>query len=368
MDFVQASFEDAVFELGYMWIFDNQVQGICKINISTFEMEIISLYVGKEKFAARRIFSIQDKLYIASGVSADILVYDKKIQRWDSELYPKELLRKDVARAYEIFAYENNIYFFPIYANKKIICFEICSQRYSSKEIFEANIMEKIGAAYMSGFSLYKGTVWFGIYGTPLYVKYDLVKGKAELFHSSESDAALETVCFDGRSIWMTKVNCTDVICEDRQVIKILDRQSYSRLYDIGNYIITCPKYSNKLVLVEKETFKVIVINMPFSEDEKQRQSGGSNIVNCREYFEHIFFFPHGIKAMFVLDQKTFEIRRIQLKCEDYIDRCFKKERVLIMENDSITLENLLQFCRQDSCSAHEEKKNSVGESIWKAL
>ena len=87
MDSVKASFQDAVFEDGYMWVFDNLIQAICRIDVDTFEMEIISDYKGKKRFNTQKIFLIQDKFYLVTRESTEILIYDRKKQGEDTAFF-----------------------------------------------------------------------------------------------------------------------------------------------------------------------------------------------------------------------------------------------------------------------------------------
>lgn len=371
MDEIRASFCDAVFEDGYMWVFDNLIQAICKINMDTFKMEIISCYEGKEIFVVQKILLYQNKFYMSTISSAKILIYDRKMQGNREAFYLQEPL-EDKGPIGTFFRYDNCLYFLPRRIDERIICFDILTGRYFNKIFLESdmkNELKKYGLN-IKCYYYYEDTIWFVLQGTSFYLRYSMSNGNVELFKTQGKECALEKICYDGEHVWLTESDNSDVICEGEQIVKIYEEQSYSRLYFINACITILPKYGNKLVLIEKGTFNVSIIELPLTLKEKRQKEEYNNFLECKEYKELIFLFPSGIPDLIVFHKKTLKVKRIKVKCEGYIEKCIQNEKNQLYENECINLKSLLQFCGQPILNEKIQKKEKyeTGKISWEIL
>lgn len=366
MDFIKAAFQDAVFEDGYMWVFDNLIQALCKININNFEMEIVDCYKGKEKFYARKIFRIQDKFYLAGQKSADILIYDRKKRGKEIAFCLQESTESDDSIKYVgFFLYNNDIYFFPKYIDNGIICFETSDRKFSKKRLLESSLRKKLEGDDLTlrCFSFYKDDMWFVLNRTGMYGKYNFGNGKADLYRTDSSNTLFSGICFDGDQIWLTETDNSNVICEGKQIIHILGEQSYWGIYTTEGGIFVPPYKSDKLIFIEKETLKVSIMRLPLTEREKEQ------VINHHFYDDGnlIYLFPLNSDPLFVFDKKKGSIQRFKLKCEGYIERCLKDKKVLLKEDEDINFKYLLRFYEFPSNLKNEQEKNKneMGKIIW---
>lgn len=367
VDTIKAHFYDAIFENGYMLVFDNFIQALCRIDIKSFEMEIISYYKGKKEFIARRIFLFQNKIYLVSNDSAEILIYDRKTTKENSLFFLFSFLCKKKIR-YTVFEYEKIIYFFPKCIGEKIICFDLIKSKYYEKKLFDKSTLKKVNNCDTMGFSCVQGdSVWFVIYGTKFYVRYHIIDGNVDLFECLDSKMALKAICFDEKKIWLTSIYDNNIYCEGEQIIKIPGKESFSWLYNIDEYILALPGRDDRLILIHKNTLKKTEISLQSGHYLKQRKSNGSGMIRCIKHENYIFLFPYCIQDLFILEKRSLIIQKVELKCKNYLREYFKRNKKLICETEDIKLENLLWFCRKKSNFKYIEKINKE-KCIWKTI
>ncbi len=371
MDEIRASFCDAVFEDGYMWVFDNLIQAICKIDIATFKMEIVSFYKGKEIFIVQKILLYQNKFYMSTISSAKILIYDREM-KGKKEAFCLQKPSRDGRPIGTFFIYADALYFLPRRIDEEIIYFDIITKKYYTKNFLESDMINQLkkNAINVKCYYYYENTVWFVLQGTCFYFRYSMEEEKVELFQTQDKKCSLEKICYDGECVWLTESEDGNVICEGERLVKIPEKHSYSRLYFISGWIVILPKYGSDLVLIEKETFQVSLIELPLIEKEKQQKERGNNFLDCKEYHDFVFLFPNGIQDMFVFHKKTLKVKRVKLKCENYTEKCFQNKKIQLCENEYLNLKSLLQFSEQSILNekiSKKEKKN-VGIIAWETL
>ncbi len=369
MDVVNASFSDAFFEDKYMWVFDNRIQAICRVDIDSMEMKIISHYAGREEFIAYDMFSFQNRLYLATRETFQILIYDRDKQE-EKEPFSLQHFSGDKEASstdYGICCFKGCIYFLPRELDKSMVCFDMIEKKYEQKVLPVCLKENKVRECHLhtSPYSFYKETAYFTIDNTNYYGKYNVIQKKIEIFQDEGKEHFLELICFDGTYIWLTENRSGNILCEGRESVKIPGEQSYSRLYNMEKFIIAIPKYSDRVILVEKETLEAFIISLPYDEREKQRKTGYRNTVKCCEIGELIYLFPHGIKDMFIINKKTLQAERVKIKCRNYIKNGFRCRNILLYENVNINLASLLQIQENES-DFLEEDCNCTGNTIWK--
>lgn len=367
MDVVNADFSDAFFEGGYMWIFDNRIQALCKVDLAGFNMEIISFYKSKKKFAVRRIYLYENKFYLVQAGSMQILVYNREEQNEDAAfcLIPLLYENREISVVHE---YSGNICFLSNYADGKIFCFNMSAQKYYEKKSIASLVKEKIPFDAHIGINsyLYGNTVWFTFYETNYYGRYNIEEENIELFQIEDRSVCLDNICFDGEDVWLTQTNSSNIICAGKKTVKVSGEQFYTKIYNSVNWIVVLPKYEHRIVLVQKGTFDLLIINLPLCEYEiKQRLE--RNMLRCCEYRDRIYIFPHGIKDLFVLEEKKLAAKRKKLKCANYIKLWSERETEYLYENPALGIDTLVQFCGRNTklFFAENEKKRNMGNIIW---
>ena len=368
MDFVKASFLDVICEDEYLWIFDNLIQAICRIDIDSFEMEVVSCYRKEERFAARRIF--QDKFYLVTENSLKILVFDRKKQGEDSGFYLQEpSILYEMSRPYMTFMHESCIYFFPRYIDGEVICFELLTKKYIKKKLYECIRRTKISNNDLRirypGY--YKGVVSFTLHNTKYYVECNLNDDKVIINESEFNNIILNSCCYDGKEIWLTELDSSNVTCMGRRIERLPKEQGYSRIYPLEDGVIIFPDNGNKLVYVEKGTFKVAVMQIPLLENEKQHIR-----LDCCENSNFVFLFSRNehIDGFFLVNKRTFEVKRVHLKCANYLKKCFEFEKIIINEDEFKDLIKLIQFSKErvNVLYTGEGVMADAGKAIWGAI
>lgn len=369
MDFINASFQDAVFENGYMWVFDNLIQAICKIDTDNFQMEIISGYQGREKFLAHKIVLFEEKFYLLSRISTNVLIYDRKKEGKDSAFFLQESQVEDRAIKYvAFFLYNNCIYFFPHNINKEILCFNIISRKFLKKSGLGVYFKGKGTKTdlFMRSCNFYEGVMWFVIGAAGSYGTYNITNGEVKIFQSEHTKAIFGGVCFDGEDVWLIKENSNEVICEGKKTIQLIEEQSHSEIHLVREGIIVTPFMSDIVMFIPKNTSAVSLFKLPLIEKEKEKVI---NHYYCSNE-DFVYLLPLSTGPIFVFDTKTLELKRVKIKCKNYIERCLKDRKILVKEDEDIHFENFLQFCECASKLKNEQEKNEIemGKIIWETV
>ena len=362
MEFVKACFLDMVWKDGYMWFFDNRIQALCKMDTTDFKIEVISVYKGEKRFYVRKIFWFQNNFYFATGNSASVLIYDGE------NFFLQEPSFETDSEVYIAFKEDHCIYFFPLPMNERMVCFDLYTQKYSDMLLWDLSVKEKVGdlkpdIVYPC---FYKGDIWFPIPKTAFYGRYCLAEKKMDLFQEADQGIHISGICFDGENIWLTQEESRDVICVGKKRIEISAGQPYTWLYNTDNYVIVSMRCGDKILLIDKETLKVSMIDLPLNEEEKQGNKH-YDIVNCCESNDFVFLFQHKIGDLTVLYKKTLEIKRVKLQCENYAENCFWGRERYTEEYEDINLERLIQLSgREIDLTAGQENERDSGKTIWK--
>lgn len=359
MNTIGASFSDGIFDDGYMWVFDNLIQAVCRIDLEKEEMEILSYYNGEERFVAERIFLFRERFYFVTKLSTKILIYERKRQEEKAFSLCEST---DITPWTEVFAYAGCIYFLCI--NGELVRFEISTEQYTQKELLTSSEKEEMGISnsFVRRPWVHDKTVWIALYGSNRYLQYDVTGEKADLFHVEDKDAALDRICFDGERVWLTELKQKDIICQEKGAVRIPMEQVCSKLCDSSRWILAFPKQGNQFILIEKETNQTLQIDLPFFKKENQKMG------NCREYKDCLFLFQSDVRELYVLQKETWKFKRVSLKCDYYqADRYFTTEKEQLLEDKYMGLEQMLQFCAQNDACA-KQSNNTVGKTIWNTV
>lgn len=368
MDSIKVSFGDTVYENGYIWVFDNFIQAICKINTVDLRMEVLSYYKSKKMFYARRIFLCQDKFYLVTPTTTEILIYDRKKQGEDSKFSLQKSFEYDSTTNYvAFFLYNRKIYFFPEHIDKEIICFEIDTGKYRTKTSLGLmlNIKGDNSDLLLRHRSFCEGSMWFTFGCKGVYGRYDFAEEKVNLFGEESAEVNFDEVAFDGEQVWTTVYDCSSLICGGKQIIKVPALREQFYLHPIEEGMLVSFDKSNMLIFVERETFKTSIIKLPLNAIEKQ------HVINYHYYNYNGFVYAFNVfsERVLVLDKRTWEIECVQLKCNNYIKDYFGDGNALLNESSQVTLKQLIQFCERDIDKLNAQGEMLVmGKSIWKAL
>lgn len=372
---MKAFFKDAIFEDEFMWYFDNLLQALCRMNLKNHQIEMISKYENIEKFIVRWIFQSKDKFYLATNSSMKLLIYDLKKRTIEMVESNTNELSNEISEQFSAFFYANCIWFIPKYTDELMYYYDLKSKKYHELEEFKLVMEKKLGnQIYPITFPFCsQGAIWFTIFETQKYIKFDLSEKVGECIHQVGENLQYEGICYDGNCVWLTIKNSNNILCAKEQstVIRISEKQSYSYLFNLEKYVVALPRYSNRVVLIDKKTYGVTVVYLQIEENKKK--SGRSYIVNCKEHGDYIYLFPHGIKSFFKLNKNTLVVEKIESVFENYdleiIKGDIEKKRIL-HESEDINLINLCEYCKNSELSLYKniQEPPHIGEKIWKVI
>lgn len=375
-----AFFEDAVFENDDMWYFDNFIQAVCRMDLKTSKVDIVSCYTGGKMFHIRWIFLFCDKLYMAESNSVRLLVYDRKHP--GSEGF--HIIEPDcghISEQFTVYFYQDSIWFIPRYTDEELYIFDLALQKYKQQDLFMEMSIKCFGInKYPIVFSSFcNGILWFAAGSRNQYVRFDFFTGTYEEFRLSDESLSPEGICAAGGRVWLTLKNSSDIVCMEHmpEHIHIEGRQSYSWLYNAEKFLVVLPRYSSNVILIDKyNNHDIHIVTLPFDEKEKERKSGCSNIVNCHEHSGFIYLFPHGVRGFFRMNESECKAERIESDCGQYenarqelLKRQFDNNHEC-SENQELDFRCFLDYLKNKDFSGKEEKeaeedKTSIGKKIW---
>lgn len=357
MENIRAVFKDGFFEGEYMWVFDNRIQSICKINIHSYKMEIVAKYNGKERFNVEQFFRLQNIFCFVERNSAQILMYDCEEREGDSGFRILKPSINNKSRGYTAFMIDNNIWFFPKSIDENIICFNILTKKYCEKIFLDSFTKKGIrkNNCVIRYLCCYEGIVWAALYGTKYYVRYNVAGKKSKLIQNGNIGLMLEEFFSDNYMV--------------KQIMSGLGKQQNSRLSIMDNFIAVLPKDKDNVFLIHKSTFELLIIDFPLLKADKIWE-GGTNIGRCFEYNEFIYFFPNAIKDLFIYDKFSHKIKKIKLGCDNYSENYFVDNRTILYEDEVIGCNELLVYFGQEYFLQNNSGilKENVGKKIWKAI
>lgn len=369
MEAIKTLFLDAILKDGYLWFFENRIQALCKMDVNSFKIEVISVYRGEKRFYVRKLFEFQNNFYFVSGDSVRVLIYDGNLQKDEQSFFLQEPLLKADEKSYISFKENNCIYFLPLSMNDRMVCFDMSTQKYSDMPLCDSSIKEEIGDLQPDiGYPcFYEGDIWFPIKGTAFYVRYRLGEKKVDLFRTADQEIRISGICFDGENIWLTQEDSSDVICVGKRRIKIPAGQPYSWLHNTDNYVIVSIRFGDQILLIDKETFEVSMISLPLLNEGEKQGDKHNDIVNCCESDESVFLLQHRICDLIILCKKILKIRKVTPQCENYVETHFEGKEKYVEEYEDINIEHLIQLSgRKTDLSVSQENERDSGEAIWK--
>lgn len=364
-------FEDAVFSDGYMWFFDNCIQAICKANIQEKKACIVRHLQDTRVFNVKWLFEWDNYYYMASKSGCRLLVYGEKENQffW---IEPQEKMKRKNSL---VFSQNRQIWFFPKISSGETLVFDIDQQQYTHRNEFVEMSKQCFG---MNEFpiafpSFCDGVFCFSVNNS--IIKYDFNRGTYHKRSILLDNDAVNSVVLDGEKVWATLKNSNDIVCvdEDEHFIKVQGKQSYSWMYVIENYILILPRYSNNIILIEKNhEFKLSVIEI--GKKEFNCVTGRSRHVNCCKHGQYFYIFPYGEKRLIRIHQKDRTVQTIDLEFIDYFERRQEVIKKAIEGQevfDEFSKEDLKYFVnivldRKDMGLANDTGER--GEKIWKIL
>lgn len=364
-----------------LWFYGKPWNALCSLDTETGEMTVEAVYGKPVQIGA--IFFWRNKFFLFFQNSFSVLVYDVASRLF----YLVEGNENDFGWVEpKIMAthalVDNVVYIFPVGAaceNGKIVIatFNLENEQFQRYILCPDNQ------------SVEESTFWFnypGISGTGLYAgrcshnQYlyaDLVQGRYSLVTLCKDNIFPYAVCGDGNRVWMTQMAHPDIYCKNlsgglsRFPVETTDRQPYSRILNLSEYVIALPRYSDVIVLIEKN--KMQHYCLPISHLlPKDINKECSKSYSCSETGSYIFVHPLGMGCILKISKMDLSVNNVSVWCNSKkFFHAFEKENSWWQEEASfLTLTNFLDMISSDAVLELKDKgrdtiRPTIGHEIY---
>lgn len=369
---------DAVFDGDEMFFFDNSLQALCQADLHEKKVIVIACWTGR-RFNIRWIHMYKNRLYMAERTSLAVLCYSID----DTDGSEMECIEPDMDKhsAFHAVSFQDGrAKFVPQYTNEPMWILDLSKQEYSEEKKFSIMSEKCFGRSQYPVVyrTWYKNVMYFAV-GNVCY-QYDFNTGIAASKTVGGKDADINSVCFDGHTLWATFKDKSDLlyINNEEKSIPVKGMQSYSGMYSFDDMIVVLPQYSNNIVLVEKEDGSYKARSLVLGGTASNcRSEGGSSHVNCRVHDGVIYIFPHTDRGFYAIERESRKVKRVILK---YADCKPERQRILNRgwsENEPVSesiakldVKCMIDYAENTDVSASSQTGSDrmVGSRIWNAV
>lgn len=357
MNDIRANFRDGVIEDGYMWVFDNCLQAVCKINMETMVMDMVERYEGEEHITVGWIVGHQNKLFMVKTETPGILIYDKNKKRFFERFDAPNVgnAKQDVA---SVLLYDNTIWIFPVWLENEACCYDLKRGKYYTDHNITRLLKshESTLGVFSPFYFVEKDILWMVCFGGKVYWKYDLKNGNSEMFGFDKMGLQLSGICCDSHEKWFSFLNSSKLMRiregEDFEFWdgKDSENRPYSNIVKIGLYIVFMPRFSDSIAVINSENGK---IQQTVLKKEKIKTSMNEKMRNYCKYGNNLYMLPYQSENMYKVDGVTGEVTCENIASSfhyelEQVKRAFNRG-TCIRENENLGICGLIDFCREES-------------------
>lgn len=277
---------------------------------------------------------------------------------------------------------DDKVYIFP----SKMVChdgillgivFDLNKEKYFSIKIFPEN--EKLpGEFCMFQYpTVDSGKIKAAYNDTNKYIDINLANGTYEMNYVDLEDVRLSSIGKDELGVWMTQQDSSSIIympfAKNRNirlfsVQEIVDENPYSYIYCLSKYIVILPRYSNKVVLIEKKTKKIFPISIKGA-THNENKVRASQCITCIELNGKIYLFPFAQQEGMIIDTKSMAIYSLKLWCEEkHFNLELQKAVFFYNENRGMGLQILFRFLKNYKNTSILKSRELIGEKIFREV
>lgn len=369
-----------------IWFFENLRQALCRLNLKTKEVMIEYFFQEIDYLFVGKIFKYKKKIFLFSLDGLRVVVYDLKTKKaYEIKGLFNEYNKLEKRHVSIYVKKDKNVFIFPVEMICKenrliIITFNLETETFSNVVIEPGN--EKITEKFCCfAYPSEKDSIINGAFiNSNTYININLNTQKYELNHINLDDIHLSSCCRDESGFWMTQDDNASIIhilpTEDKEIRYIsvegvTNKQPYSHIYCLSKYIIALPRYSEKVVLIEKNSEQVFAISINNSIQNTMSQ-GASKCVTCIEYKEKIYLFPLAMHVGSVVNIKKMEAEPFIMWCEEKkILPVFSNNFIYYQEDELIKLQKLIKVIKNNDYKTRQMislKKQFVGGKIYQEV
>lgn len=360
MEKFKANFKDGVIEDGYMWVFDNLLQAMCKIDLDTYVMEIVARYEGKEDFEADWLLRENDCFYLVNRKNVKLVKYNIVDRTFMEILIYHDTKASDCALA-SAFIYNHVLWLIPIWIRENVYCYDT-----RNEEVFVDNdVIQKVRdykgnkKAFCRWCFVRDGVLWATIWCGTAYMRYDLKNKECQIYDIKNKEVEFAGICYDGEHVWISRFDSGNiaVISKDgvyREIEKaVYRREPYSMMVDMGKYIAVLPSKGDELLVIDKNNYDVTCYEMDYG--TSARNKDGNLCLKSENYvlgMDKLYILPSESNVLFVFDSILKEVKEVKLICDFNYEiekiRRYVENKRYIKETEMVKIECLINWIKDE--------------------
>lgn len=372
---------DAYVNENKMWYFDKDLLAVCEMDFDTYTTRILANYYGKRNALPYRVFCVDKILYFTFLDAHRVLKFDME-KNILQEIIDDNSFVSDCANPYVFTVMtDNRIWLIPRYKTTPTCYFDLSKELFYQDDTLNREIDKYVKKNEMAIVfpAEYDTQLWAVLWNTHRYLRYDLRSGEVEIFELRNTNIHLSSICYDGKSVWLTQTDNANLICVDGEENIIIaedgnesSEEQYSRIVNLKDDIIVLPRFGNQIILICKKTKEIrkVEINRKFFSEDKLR-GGCSKIIECHETQGEIYLFPWGITDLLLLDKEEMRIKKVNANNELKIYRDYINDLLMngmsLKENRHIGLKQYMEWvlaCQGQMNTLSLTNKNSIFSAI----
>ncbi len=336
---ISANFRDGVIIDEYMWVYDNAIQGICKIDLYTYELELVKAYQGKQEYIVSWIFRFDDILFLVGMFEKAILAYDMEKNVFFSIKMLVDIDESKI-KIQQVIRYKDVLWMLPQFLSSPIICFDMKMKEYKLHHTLITSLARLRGpASCQYSFASIEGNcLYIPSWYEAQYIRYNIETGQCKTFDLKNMNLKLNSIYVNGEKRWVSLSNSSDIVYvnmfgKERRIAEgTKGNRPYAEIYHILEYLIYLPGYGNEIVLVNTKTEEVIRYTLDEEIELKERPSSRMRNICYKE--DKIYFIPFNIDKLYILDLNEKDLREMILRTS--LDYTVKKIEHYIKRGDYV--------------------------------
>lgn len=380
IDFSKLSIASVLVEKEKIFFFDNLRQALCKADLETGEVKIITFFSTYNQHSIGKIIFYKGKFFLFSHRGIHISIYDLN-GRKEYEMQGNIAEYKEV-KGISLYVHEGTkVYIFP----SEMVCydgiligivFDLDKEEYFSIKFHPKN--EKIVEEFICfDYPTVNDRIVKAAYiYTNIYLDINLTTEKYELKYVDLEGIHLSSINKDELGVWMTQQDNSSIIFMSLKnenirffsVKDIVDVHPYNYIYSLSKYVVIMPRYGSKLILIEKKTKIIFPINV-MNDMYDVKKAKASRCISCIEINGKIYVFPFAQQEGIIIDTKSMDVYPLKLWCDKqhfYLE--LQKSVFYHYENQGMELQILFHFLKNHRNTQILKKRELLGQKNFREV
>ncbi len=317
MDGINVNFRDGVVDDGYMWVFDNVLQAVCKINLDTMVMDIVQKYEGEKEITIWWIVQYQKSLYMVRRDIPGILIYDRMKKRFYERFDVPEVGHKE-STVSTVIQMADDLWIFLSWLENSACRYDMKKGKYYVENRI-SNLLKshksnpKIFSPY---FHKESDSIWMVSYVGDAYWRFDLNNKTGDLYEFNDADMKLSGICHKNGKKWFSFIDSGNIMCVDADGKCDIwedignENEPFANIISAGDYVVFMPRQSTNMAILNTVNSQMRKVEIKKESEEKyifERMRNYCIVGNS------IFLFPIEMDDLFVFNLETGEVSSLQI-------------------------------------------------------